>query len=146
MATQIDGFMQDAGSKLMDAERLTKISRHAEAVQRAQEAIELYAKSVFLLVGQAYPRRHEFTEEEFLAVIDEVPAELKYLRFPRLYLLHRFWAAFYTTSKYGYEALETPPSAVFGSDEAKLAIIHGREWQNAAIRLRTVVTAPAAST
>ena len=137
--------MQDASSKLVDAERLTKISRHAEAVQRAREAIELSAKSVFLLLGRAYPRRHAFTEEEFLAVIADVPTELKYPRFPRLYLLHRFWAAFYTTSKYRYEALEVPAGEVFGSDEAKLAIRHGHEWQNAAIQLRTAVSARATS-
>jgi HEPN domain-containing protein len=128
--------MRKAGNRLQDAATHEKQSRHAESVQAAQESIELYAKAVYLLVGQPYPTKHKFTEEEFIEVIEQLPESVRYLNFPRLYLLHRFWAAFYGTAKYGFEALGAPPDGLFQYREAQLAVGHGREWQNAALRLK----------
>lgn len=139
MSRQIDGFLSDAGSKFADAQRYESSSRHAAAVQAAQEAMELYAKASFLLLDQQYPRKHDFSEDEFLATLNRLPESMSFLRFPRLYLLHRFWAHFYTTAKYGFEKLEAPPADLFGFEEAGLAIKHAREWQDAAIRLRNAL-------
>src|SRR5713226_3575618 len=137
---QLDGFLLRAGNRLGDAMQLEG-ARPAEAVQAAQESIELYAKAVYLLLQTAYPPRHSFTEDEFVAVIKTLPDEAALLNFPRLYLLHRFWASFYTTSKYGLEVLQTPANDLFRYSEAQLAISHAREWQNAVIRLRQVMAA-----
>jgi hypothetical protein len=59
------------------------------------------------------------------------------IRLPRLLLLMNFWAQFYITAKYGFEA-EYLASAkdLFGEGEAELAIRHAKECLSAARQLR----------
>jgi HEPN domain-containing protein len=134
-----NGFLERASNKLNDSRMLCERIRFAEAVSAAQESIELSAKAVFLLLGPAHPRKHDFSEEEFLAVLEEVPEGLKFHNFPRLYLLHRFWAGFYTTAKYGLEVIGSPAKDLFQLPEAELATSHATSWYIAATSVRSNV-------
>jgi HEPN domain-containing protein len=132
-----DGFLDRSRNKLNDARTLcTGGIRHAEAVSAAQESIELGAKAVFLLLGPRHPKTHNFTEEQFSAVIEKLPENVKHHNFPRLYLLHRFWAEFYTTAKYGFESLGIPAQDLFRKAEADLAVHHANDWYTAATSLK----------
>lgn len=136
----VNGFLDRASNKLSDSRVLLEGRvRYAEAVSAAQESMELSAKAVFLLLSPSHPRTHEFSEESFLAVIDGVPAELRYHNFPRLFVLNRFWSIFYTTAKYGLEAIGTPAKDLFQRPEAELAVAHANSWYLAAVATRSVV-------
>lgn len=140
-----DGFLERASNKLADSRSLSQSVRYAEAVSAAQEAIELSAKAAFLLLTPTHPRKHDFTEEEFLALLESIPPMLQHYNFPRLYLLHRFWASFYTTAKYGLEVVGAPAKGLFESPEAELAQRHASAWQSAVVALRASLQAQATS-
>jgi HEPN domain-containing protein len=137
----VNAFLERASNKLSDSRTLSQTIRYAEAVSAAQESIELSAKAVFLLLTPTYPRKHDFTEDEFLAVLDRLPPTLEHYNFPRLYLLHRFWASFYTTAKYGLEVVGAPAKKLFEQPEAELAQRHANSWNTAAIALRATLQA-----
>ncbi len=136
-----NGFLERARNKREEAQAQEKHFDYAESVSAAQECIELSAKATFLLLRGDYPRTHEFSEEQFEPLLEKLPQEVAFRNFPRLYLLHRFWSAFYTTSKYGLEKLGTPAKALFEKSEAELAIRHANDWYGAAEHLRKTLRA-----
>ena len=138
-----DGFLERASNKLTDSRSFSQSARYAEAVSAAQGSIELSAKAVFLLLTPTHPRKHDFTEEEFLALLASVLPTLNHYNFPRLYLLHRFWASFYTTAKYGLEVIGAPAKRLFEPPEAELAQRHASAWTTAAVALRANLQAQA---
>lgn len=130
-----EGFLHRASNKLNEArEQLEKGWSHcAESISASQECIELSAKATFLLLQDEYPKKHQFTEEEFEGILSRIPADLAhYNNFPRLYLLHQFWSHFYTLAKYGYEKLGVPAKDLFEKEEAELAVHHADRWYYAA--------------
>jgi HEPN domain-containing protein len=136
---QLDGYIRQAGMKIFEARACREQSRHAAAVHDCQEAIELFAKCVFLVRGRPYPREHLLLEADFHTVITGLPPDAAYLNLPRLYLLHRFWSEFYSQAKYGLETLAIPAEELFQSGESDLAIAHASEWQQAITRLRIML-------
>jgi HEPN domain-containing protein len=136
-----NGFLERASNKLQEAEEQEKHLHHAESVSAAQECIELSAKAAFLLLQGAYPKTHEFCEEQFETLLKKIPQDVAFHNFPRLYLLHRFWSAFYTTAKYGLEKLGAPAKTLFEKAEAELAIMHAKAWYYAVYHLRDALRA-----
>jgi hypothetical protein len=64
-------------------------------------------------------------------------SEVSRQKAPRLLFLMNFWAQFYITANYGFEA-EYLASAkdLFSEEEAELAVQHGKECLSAANQLR----------
>lgn len=126
------GFLDRAYNKLDESRRQLEAWHYAESVSASQECIELSMKASFLLLEGGYRKTHEFSQEQFEQILTRVPQDLQYHDFARLYLLHRFWAGFYTAAKYGYEKLGIPAKDLFEKDEAALATRHAEKWYYAA--------------
>lgn len=114
----IEGWINKASNHLQTArEHAQSFYRCSEAIQAAQQSIELSVKSILSLLRVKYPRAHEWAadKESFAAIARQIQ-ERKLLEklaaqhldhtipLPRLLLLMNFWGQFYLTSKYGFEA------------------------------------------
>jgi HEPN domain-containing protein len=130
-----ESFLRRARKKLGEAEEHLKRVNYPESISASQECIELSIKAMFLLLVDEYPKRHWFRDEEFEALFERIPEELRPLEFPKLFLYSRFWAGFYETAKYGDERLGVGPERLFGHGEAELALRHARDCHRAADRL-----------
>ncbi len=149
----VEGWIDKASNHLQTAREHAKSSyRCSEAVQAAQECIELSVKSILSLLRVKYPKAHEWaSEKEPFAAIARQIQEKKLLEklanrhldhtipLPRLLLLMNFWGQFYLASKYGFE-VEHLASArdLFRPEEAKLAVQHAEECYRAASALRSL--------
>ena len=147
----IEGWIDKASNHLQAAREHAKSSYHcSEAVQAAQECIELSVKAVLSLLCIEYPRAHEWAAEkkQFAAIAHQISQRqlLEKLAdqnlnhsvpLPRLLLLMGFWGQFYLTAKYGFE-VEHLASArdLFRPDEAQVAVKHAEECYRAASALR----------
>jgi hypothetical protein len=91
-------------------------SRYSEAIEAAQECVELSVKSILSLLDVPFPYSHEWKHDKpsFIAMADKiqdrdlvVKLTAQYLNYtidlPRLLFLVNFWVQFYITSKYGIE-------------------------------------------
>src|SRR3989304_8466741 len=106
---------------------------YPESISASQEAIEFSVKAIFLYLGESHPKSHEFTDDQFMKIIEKMPSELKGLHnFPRLLLITRFWSQFYVIAKYGNQKLGIGPENLFNKDEAQLALGHAEECHSAA--------------
>jgi HEPN domain-containing protein len=95
----IESFLRRARNKLDEAREHLKKLNYPESISASQECIELSVKAIFLLFQEKYPRRHEFTEEEFENILKMIPAQLEHLDLPKVYLYSKFWSQFYTVAK-----------------------------------------------
>jgi HEPN domain-containing protein len=128
----IESFLRRARNKLYEArEHLEKLN-YPESISASQECIELSVKAIFLLFQEKYPRRHEFTEEEFENILKMIPDQLEHLDFPKVYLYSKFWSQFYTVAKYGLEKLGVGADKLFEKEEAELALKHAEKCEFAA--------------
>ncbi len=147
----VEGWIDKASNQLQAArEHAKSLYRCSEAVQAAQECIELSVKSVLSLLRVEYPLAHEWAPEKkpFGHIARQI-SERRLLEklaerhlsqtvpLPRLLLLMNFWGQFYLAAKYGFEA-ERLASAqeLFRMGEAKLAVEHADECYRAASALR----------
>jgi len=118
----IDSFLRRAKNKLEEAEyNLNRLS-YPESISSSQESIEFSVKSLFLLYGVEYSKKHRFEEGEFVKVFGNAPKDVA-----RIFLLSRFWSSFYTVAKYGYERLGIGAEYLFRREEAELALRHAQE-------------------
>jgi HEPN domain-containing protein len=131
----IESFLHRARNKLDEAREHLKKFNYSESVSASQECIELSVKAIFLLFQEKYPRKHEFTEEEFERILKMIPAQLKYVDFPKVYLYSKFWSQFYTIAKYGLEKLGVGADKLFEKEEAELALKHAERCEFAAGQL-----------
>jgi len=147
----IEDWIDKASIQLQAArEHLKSFHQSSEAIQAAQQCIELSVKSILSLLHVKYPRAHEWpADKEPFAVIARQIRERKLLEklasqhldhavpLARLLFLMNFWGEFYLTAKYGFE-VEHLASAqqLFKSEEAKLAVQHAEECCRAASALR----------
>ncbi len=146
----IEGWIDKASNQLQVARELLQSSyRSSEAIQAAQQCVELSVKSILSLLRVKYPKAHEWAaDKEPFATIRQIQERklleklasqhLEYtIPLPRLLLLMSFWGQFYLISKYGFEA-EYLASAqdLFKPEEAKLAVLHAQECCGAASALR----------
>jgi HEPN domain-containing protein len=147
----LEGWIDKASNQLQTAKEHAKSPyRCSEAVQAAQECIELSVKSVLSLLGVEYPRAHEWAPDKkpFAAIAQQISERQLVeklasqnlghsVALPRLLFLMNFWGQFYLAAKYGFE-VEHLASAhdLFRSEEANLAVQHADECYRAASALR----------
>jgi HEPN domain-containing protein len=147
----IEGWIDKASNQLQGAKEHSKFyTQYSEAIQAAQECIELSVKSILLLLDITFPRRHGWEQDskEFTAIaeqiqkkqlIDKLTAQsLNYIvNLPRFLFLVNFWSQFYKTAKYGFEAgYLAPAKDLFKKEESELAEQHAQECYQAASHLR----------
>jgi len=128
------GWLESASNLRWEAERLKDFAP-AESVAASQRCIELAVKSMFAIFGVEFDKEHQIKQEDFSQLMDKVPENLEYLRFPRLLLLEQFWAKFRSVAEYGFEILGVPQGKLFGKEEAELALKHAQECHWAASQL-----------
>ena len=131
MTTMTEGMLRRAFARLEDARSALRNGRNDVCISNAIEAIEFSAKAVFLLLSQPYPKRHEFTDDEFAALFDLIPDQAKHFNFPRLFVYYKLWMNFYTQAKYGNEKLNIAAADLFQRAESELALSHAGAWKNA---------------
>jgi HEPN domain-containing protein len=147
----VEGWIEKASSQLQAArEHLKSPSQYSEAIEAAQECIELSVKSILSLLDIVFPPRHGWEQDKkpFSAIAKQIEERqltdrlsAQYLdhtvNLPRLLFLVNFWAQFYIAAKYGFEAeYLAPAKALFKKEEAELAVQHAQECYQAASRLR----------
>ena len=119
--------LKRAYNKIDEARNQLQKYNYAESVSSLQECVELSIKAFFLILGEDFPKTHEFKEQDFIKLLSKIPKELQWYNFSRLYLLSEFWSSFYTIAKYGYEKLEVGANKLFKDKEANLALQHAKE-------------------
>lgn len=147
----IEGWIDKASNHLQAARDHAKSGyRCSEAVQAAQECVELSVKAVLSLLHVEFPKAHDWhpqkkpfeqiarqiTERQLLEKL--AGQNLSHsVPLPRLLLLMNFWGQFYLTAKYGFEAeLLASAQDLFQPDDANLAVQHAEECHRAAVALR----------
>jgi HEPN domain-containing protein len=146
----IEGWIDKASNQLLAAREHLKSFRYSEAIEAAQECVELSVKSILSLLDIKYSRSHEWAPDrkEFASIAQQIQAcqlldklAKQYLdhtiRLPRLLFLMNFWAQFYITAKYGFEAEHLASARdLFNKEETELAVQHADECYRAASQLR----------
>ena len=147
----IEGWIDKASNQLQAAkEHLKFYTQYSESIQAAQECIELSVKSILLLFDITFPRRHEWEQnsKEFATIVEQIQKKqlidklaaqsLNHIvNLPRFLFLVNFWAQFYKTAKYGFEAgYLAPAKDLFKKEETELAVRHAQECYDAASHLR----------
>jgi HEPN domain-containing protein len=147
----IEGWIDKASNQLQAAKEHSKYSyRYSEAIEAAQECIELSVKSILSLLGVKFPPSHgwEQDKKQFAEIAAQIQEKqlierlaTQYLNhfvsLPRLLFLVNFWAQFYVTAKYGFEAGHLASAQdLFKKEEADLAAQHAQECYQAASYLR----------
>jgi HEPN domain-containing protein len=146
-----EGWIDKASNQLQAAKQhLKSFTQYSEVIEAAQECVELSVKSILSLLNIKYTRSHDWlpNKKEFDNIAEQIQnrrlldklAKLNLdhtIRLPRLLFLMNFWAQFYITAKYGFEA-EYLSSArdLFNKEEAELAVKHAGECLRAASELR----------
>ena len=149
--TTIEGWIDKAWNQLQAAKEHAKSStQYSEAIQAAQQCVELSVKSVLSFLDVPFPLSHgwEQDKKQFAAIaeqiqkkqlIDKLTAQYinHIVNLPRLLFLVNFWAQFYTTAKYGFEAgYLASAKDLFKREDADLAIRHAEECYQAASHIR----------
>jgi hypothetical protein len=75
MSSQIDGFIERAGSRLQDARNALESFRHDVSISNSIESIELSAKATFLLLGAPYPMSRAGSSPGRAAGVPSFPGE-----------------------------------------------------------------------
>jgi len=146
----IEGWIDKAWNQLQAAKEHLKLYKYSEAIEAAQECIELSVKSVLSLLDIKYSPKHGWTPEskDFAEIARQIQdrqlldklteQHLAYtIRLPRLLFLMNFWAQFYITAKYGFEIeYLASPRDLFEKGEAELAVQHAEECYTAAQQLK----------
>jgi HEPN domain-containing protein len=146
----IEGWIDKAFSHLSVAREHAKSPyRSSEAIQSAQECVELSVKSVLSILEVRYPRAHEWPadskafgdiarqirERQLLTRLD-MEQLAHTVRLPRLLFLLNFWSQFYLVAKYGFEAEHLASARdLFETADAVLAVEHADEAWRAASTL-----------
>ena len=136
-----ESFLKRAWNKLDEAKKHLESWHYPESISASQD-IELSIKAIFMLLQEKYLKRHEFSEEEFEAILKKIPEKLKYLDFHKLYLYSKFWLSFYTVAKYGLEKIGVGPEKLFEKEEAELALKHAEKCYYGARQLEYYIKHP----
>ena len=147
----IEGWIDKARNQVAAAEgHLKSHVRYSECIEASQECVELSVKAVLSLLEIQFPRKHWWNHDtkDFLEIAQQIgKRELveqlaaqglgHTVPLPRLLFLANFWAQFYTTAKYGFNAgYLAPAQDLFRQEEAHLAVTHAAECLRAASALR----------
>ena len=71
-------YLKRAYNKLNEAKSQLQKYNYAESVSASQECIELSVKAVFLVLGEHFPKQHEFKEQNFKKLLSKIPKELQF--------------------------------------------------------------------
>jgi HEPN domain-containing protein len=146
----IEGWIEKAGCQLRVAENhLESYYQSSEAIEAAQECVELSVKSILSLLGIKYELKHSWSWEEFKHIAGQIQKErlLEKLtegnlgqcsQLPRLLILVNLWGNFYLPAKYGFPEYLASAQDLFKKPEAHLAVEHARECYHAALELRGI--------
>jgi len=134
--TLAEGHVERARQELLSAEQDLNNYHHAKSVHSSQVCIELSMKAIYRYFGEAFTPSHELKVDEFVRVLDQIPEDLKYHKYSRLFILANFWTEFYTISKYGHEKIGISSEQIFEKDEAELALKHANACYHAANAIR----------
>ena len=146
----IDGWVDKAGKQLETAKQHLSLAHHSEAVQAAQECIELSVKAILSYLEIAYPPSHKWKQDkdQFNSLAKQIKdrkildkLEQLYMAFtvplPRLIFLMNFWGESYNVAKYGFEAEHLASAGdIFKVKEAELASLNAEECHNAAVTIQ----------
>lgn len=149
----LKGWYDKATKKLEAAKRhLNTKTENSEAIQAAQECIELSVKSILSILNIEYSKTHgwEETKGNFLKIAKQISDKdilkklssenLGHIRLPRLIMLANFWSQFYLTAKYGFSVSNLAPAKdLFDYKEAELSVAHADECLYA---LRNIIYLP----
>ena len=142
-----EGWIEKAGNQLRAAEDHLQSFRYSEAIEAAQECVELSVKSMLSLLEIEYELKHKWDWEEFTdiakqierrQILEKAAEENLYYcsRLPRLLLLANLWGDFYLPAKYGFAQYLAPAKDLFEKQEAELAVEHAGECHRAASEVR----------
>ena len=120
----------------------------SDAVQAAQQSIELSVKALLTVLNLQYPPSHGWSRKEIAELAKQIrqrdlQTKLKQVsldfivRLPRLLFRTNFWSQFYLEAKYGFEAEHLAPAQdLFEKDDAELAVKHADDclWSVRACR------------
>lgn len=134
-----ESFARRASNKEMEARENLKKFNIPESISASQECIELSMKAIFLLLTDSYPKKHDFTDDDYVHVLSKVPKQAENLNFARLFILSKFWSNFYSAAKYGNEKFGMGPEKLFKQEEAELALKHAEECNLALRVLQSVI-------
>jgi len=135
-----ESFLERAWNKLNEAKEHLKSLHYSESISASQECIELSIKAIFMLLQEKYSKKHGFSDEEFEAILNKIPENLKHLDYHKLCLYSKFWlGTFYTVPKYGLEKIGVGPEKLFEKEEAELALKHANKSYHAASQLRDYI-------
>jgi HEPN domain-containing protein len=141
----VEGWFSKAQIHLRTATSyLNSHTQWSEAIEAAQESIELSVKCVLSSLEINYSLTHGWDNDALRKIaeqikkrhlIENICSQGLYLtaHLPRIILLANLWSHFYLTAKYGMEQGKlAPPQELFKEKEAKLAIEHADECLHAA--------------
>ncbi len=142
----IEGWADKASNQLQAAKEHLKFpSQYSEAIQAAQECVELSVKSILSLFEITFSPSHgwEPDKKQFAAIAEQIQKKqliqklaAQYINhlvnLPRLLFLLNFWAQFYNTAKYGFAVEHLAPAKdLFKKEDAELAVQHAQECYQA---------------
>lgn len=145
----IEGLIDKAFNQLESAKQHLSFLHNSEAVQAAQECIELSVKAILSFLEIEYPLSHQWKQDK--AQFNNLAKQIKdrkvldrleelYLAsaipLPRLIFLMNFWAESYNAAKYGFEAGHLASAKdIFTVKEADLAVDNAEECYRAALNI-----------
>lgn len=118
-------------------------------MEASQECIELSVKSILSLFNIKYPPSHGWNQDkrQFAEIAKQICERGLLERIaayyldtavplPRLLFLMNFWAQFYITAKYGFEAEDLASAKdLIRREEAELAVKHADECYRAVLQV-----------
>ncbi len=139
----IDQFHSRANAILNEAREQLRSFGHDLAVRRAQEAVELYLKTLFRFAGVEYPKTHDLEKSvyeisQILSGYDISRAEVA-----RLVLANGTMSVWRSPSFYGDERLGV--ARVFRQKEAEVAVGFAEEVRGVCEKIRGSLYRRAAS-
>jgi len=122
---EIDKFYSKATSILDEAREHVKKFEYDLCVRRSQEAFELFLKTMFKLIGEEYPQKHEISQE-----IYDMHSSLKKYDFSaqkvaQIVHRNRTLGVWREKSFYGDEKLGV--TSIFTEHEARLALSYAED-------------------
>jgi len=132
-----------ASNLLGEARRLLENYSYDLCVRMAQEAHELFAKTVLLLLGQEPPKDHDLSEALYDCADLLTQHGVTEERIARLALGSKTLAAWRELALYGDEKLRV--ARVFGEAEAALAVRYAEEMDSAHYAVQSALVAKLSS-
>ena len=118
-------YYSKARAVLDEARNHLKTFKYELGVRRAQEAFELFLKTIFMLIEKEYPKEHDISSEiyKLVSLLKEVGFSNQ--KVAQLVLRNKTLSLWRERSFYGDEKLRV--SGIFGENEARTALKYAEE-------------------